>query len=846
MKRLTAFIILFVPLIAFGQFIPQTVRVITESDDTTNLVGVIQFQNTTTAASGTGTVTVSPSGVGDNLGNHTATQALDMFTNDVNNVKRLVIENTDLDADPGPDSSVYIGHTVGPDVPTNAVNNVVIGKNSLTSLETGDDNIAVGSNVLNANTTGTGNIGVGLQSLELSVEGFGDIGIGEWAFRSYLGTSPIGFENTCVGHVCGNTLTNGIQNSFYGAESASAYLGGNNNVAVGYDSFRLVDNGDDNTMLGAQTGRATSGDVSKSIAIGFNSKVTGNNQAVMGGTGADAVSLDLWEMSTPVNPPVNSRRIFTDSGTGKLSVRTSAGATISLEEPSGGGPGSDTDAIHDNVAAEITAITAKTPLVGADTFIIEDSAAANVKKSATIADIRITESQITDLTHTDSTAIHDNVASEISAITEKLTPASADLLIIEDSAAANVKKRLQIGNLPGTPGGATTEVQFNNAGAFDGNPEIFIADGTSTLTSSNLTANGLAIFNGVARINTNITWDSAGTKAIAQIAGRLTDTGVGDLNIVTTSGSNPIRFGEDGKSTAFSVVDTAVDARRPFSATSNATFLAQALFNSRKTYPIKIRDAGDLFRLSVGNLVTGAGSLTDSGANDLNIMPESASNVIRFGVHGNSTILTVGNTAIDNRRPFFATSNATFRATTTVEEELTFLDSSTDPTINGEIRRNGADVKVMTDSFLKNLTSSPVIIRKPSNTNTANDATLNDDPHLTLAVGSSQTWQFEFVVFCTTDATPGIDLAVNGPTASSIDYHVQLWDTDALSKSIFATAYDTEVGALFTSSDCLAKIRGTVVTTAAGNIVLRWAQQVSNATNTTVKRGSYAVFHQIP
>ena len=45
-------------------------------------------------------------------------------------------------------------------------------------------------------------------------------------------------------------------------------------------------------------------------------------------------------------------------------------------------------------------------------------------------------------------AIHDNVAAEISAVTEKTTPVAADLLLIEDSAASNAKKRLQIGNLP--------------------------------------------------------------------------------------------------------------------------------------------------------------------------------------------------------------------------------------------------------------------------------------------------------------------------------------------------------------------------------------------------------------
>jgi parallel beta-helix repeat protein len=51
-------------------------------------------------------------------------------------------------------------------------------------------------------------------------------------------------------------------------------------------------------------------------------------------------------------------------------------------------------------------------------------------------------------TATDSDAIHDNVSGEISAITEKTTPVSADLIIIEDSAASNAKKRAQVGNLP--------------------------------------------------------------------------------------------------------------------------------------------------------------------------------------------------------------------------------------------------------------------------------------------------------------------------------------------------------------------------------------------------------------
>lgn len=99
----------------------------------------------------------------------------------------------------------------------------------------------------------------------------------------------------------------------------------------------------------------------------------------------------------------------------------------------------DASAIHDNISAEISVITEKTSPVGADVLIIEDSAASNVKKRV----------QITNLPGgADADAIHDNVASEISVVTEKVTPVSGDFILIEDSAASNVKKRIQIGNLP--------------------------------------------------------------------------------------------------------------------------------------------------------------------------------------------------------------------------------------------------------------------------------------------------------------------------------------------------------------------------------------------------------------
>ena len=46
----------------------------------------------------------------------------------------------------------------------------------------------------------------------------------------------------------------------------------------------------------------------------------------------------------------------------------------------------------------------------------------------------------------DSDAIHDNVTGEINALTDKAVPLGADLLIIEDSATSNSKKKVQIAN----------------------------------------------------------------------------------------------------------------------------------------------------------------------------------------------------------------------------------------------------------------------------------------------------------------------------------------------------------------------------------------------------------------
>ncbi len=248
------------------------------------------------------------------------------------------------------------------------------------------------------------------------------------------------------------------------------------------------------------------------------------------------------------NISLNGAADFVLSGSKGLLLFYDGSAWNDLGAGGGSGSGTDPDAIHDNVAGEIAALSEKATPVNADLLIIEDSEASNAKKKVQVGNLPgggggvsgpasstdnaiprfdgtagtlLQDSSVTiddnnrlilpddaaypplnvtarsvppsspvagdvyldDGTNTasgapgwrrytgaawedvsaasgsggtDTDAIHDNVAGEIAALPEKATPVNADLLIIEDSEASNAKKKVQIGNLPGGGGGASS------------------------------------------------------------------------------------------------------------------------------------------------------------------------------------------------------------------------------------------------------------------------------------------------------------------------------------------------------------------------------------------------------
>lgn len=124
---------------------------------------------------------------------------------------------------------------------------------------------------------------------------------------------------------------------------------------------------------------------------------------------------------------------------------------------------------------------------------------------------------------TDSNAIHGNTPSEISAITEKTTPVSADLLLIEDSAASNAKKKVQIGNLPAS--GASVNAQTGTTYT------LALSDANNALTMNNASANTLTI-----PTNASVAFPVGTVISIIQLgAGTTTVTGDTGVSVNGTS-----------------------------------------------------------------------------------------------------------------------------------------------------------------------------------------------------------------------------------------------------------------------------------------------------------------------
>jgi hypothetical protein len=158
---------------------------------------------------------------------------------------------------------------------------------------TGNENTGIGVNVLNSNFNGVQNTAMGFDTLSRNTSGQRNAAFGNESMRENVG----GGFNTGMGH---NTLffnVNGFNNTAVGYQ-ALLNTTGNDNVAVGQNAgSNLLANanttGSGNTFIGTRSGSGVAAQLTNATAIGYEALVSASNALVLGGTGANAVSVGI-------------------------------------------------------------------------------------------------------------------------------------------------------------------------------------------------------------------------------------------------------------------------------------------------------------------------------------------------------------------------------------------------------------------------------------------------------------------------------------------------------------------------------------------------------------------------
>jgi hypothetical protein len=162
------------------------------------------------------------------------------------------------------DSALY-NNGVGATQSFHATNNTAVGSKALYSNLTGSGNTATGPNALFFNTTGLENTSMG---------------------NSALYYNNIGNNNTASGSSALYSNTTGNQNTANGAFALSANTTGFGNTGFGYSTGNSTLTNQYSTFLGYDADFTTGNfpDVYRSTALGYNARVTSDDQVCIGNT----------------------------------------------------------------------------------------------------------------------------------------------------------------------------------------------------------------------------------------------------------------------------------------------------------------------------------------------------------------------------------------------------------------------------------------------------------------------------------------------------------------------------------------------------------------------------------
>ncbi len=123
-----------------------------------------------------------------------------------------------------------------------------------------------------------------------------------------------------------------------------------------------------------------------------------------------------------------------------------------------------------------------------------------------------------------------------------------------------------------------------------------------------------------------------------------------------------------------------------------------------------------------------------------------------------------------------------------------------------------------------------------------NDTTLQDDDHLSLAIGAGEAWEFEAFILCTgASSTPDIRFAFRAPEGATLHWVSEFQEGTAIVHNALVTVSGTSVtNAITAGSTDVIRVRG-IVTNAAtpGVLQFQWSQNSPDDAPTRVLPNSF-------
>lgn len=134
----------------------------------------------------------------------------------------------------------------------------------------------------------------------------------------------------------------------------------------------------------------------------------------------------------------------------------------------------------------------------------------------------------------------------------------------------------------------------------------------------------------------------------------------------------------------------------------------------------------------------------------------------------------------------------------------------------------------------------PKIVTKTADETVNNSNTLQNDDELLFAIGASEIWVVDAVLYLVGKAAADVKFKATVPTSSAGNANIRgnAGSESAVDATITHSLSDDSV----TSIGCKWLV---VASTTAGNFQLQWAQNAADATNLTMKIGSHLVAHRL-